>query len=145
MREEIDALQRLAAEARRIGVDTKSQTLLRALDIGFEQMATTGAARKALAFDLDRPPREDIPRGRYHLISKSQPLEADGGAGEPSRFLYRLSHPLGERVIEQGKAVATPAAEIAFDVTSHPARLAVVEARRGQRGHLTLSRRWAVA
>ena len=94
----------------------------------------------ALAFDLDRPPREDIPRGRYHLISKSQPLEADGGAGEPSRFLYRLSHPLGEHVIEQGKTVATPAAEIAFDVTSHPARLAVVEALRGQRGYLTLSR-----
>jgi Helicase conserved C-terminal domain len=93
-----------------------------------------------LAFDLDRPPREDIPRGRYHLISKSQPLEADGGAGEPSRFLYRLSHPLGEHVIEQGKAVATPAAEIAFDVTSHPTRLAVVEALRGQRGYLTLIR-----
>jgi hypothetical protein len=91
----------------------------------------------ALAFDLDRPPREDIPRGRYHLISKSQPLE---GAGEPSRFLYRLSHPLGEHVIEQGKAVATPAAEIAFDVTSHPTRLAVVEALCGQRGYLTLSR-----
>jgi SNF2-related domain/Helicase conserved C-terminal domain len=94
----------------------------------------------ALAFELDRPPREDIPRGRYHLISKSQPLEVDGGAGEPSRFLYRLSHPLGEHVIEQGKAVATPAAEIAFDVTSHPTRLAVVEVLRGQRGYLTLSR-----
>ncbi len=94
----------------------------------------------ALAFDLDRPPREDIPRGRYHLISKSQPPGADGGAGEPSRFLYRLSHPLGEHVVEQGKAVATPAAEIAFDVTGHPTRLAVVEALRGQRGYLTLTR-----
>jgi hypothetical protein len=94
----------------------------------------------ALAFDLDRPPREDILRGRYHLISKTQPLEADGGAGEPSRFLYRLSHPLGEHVIEQGKGVATPAAEIAFDVSGHPTRLAVVEALRGQRGYLTLSR-----
>jgi hypothetical protein len=36
--------------------------------------------------------------------------------------------------------VATPAAEITFDVTSHPTRLAVVEALRGQRGYLTLSR-----
>jgi len=94
----------------------------------------------ALAFDLDRPPREDIPRGRYHLISKSHPHVDDGGAGEPSRFLYRLSHPLGEHVIEQGKAVATPAAEIAFDVSRHPTRLAVVEALRGRRGYLTLSR-----
>ncbi len=30
----------------------------------------------ALAFDLLRPPREDIPRGRYHLISKSGPRAA---------------------------------------------------------------------
>jgi hypothetical protein len=94
----------------------------------------------ALAFDLDRPPRDDIQRGRYHLISKSQPLEAEGGAGEVSRFLYRLSHPLGEHVIEQGKAAATPGVEIAFDVTNHPTRLAVVEALCGRRGYLTLSR-----
>jgi hypothetical protein len=94
----------------------------------------------ALAFDLERPPRDDIPRGRYHLISKSQPHVEGDGAGEPSRFLYRLSHPLGEHVIEQAKAVATPAAEIAFDVTHHPTRLAVVEALRGKRGYLTLTR-----
>ncbi|MGH7343211.1 MAG: helicase-related protein, partial [Candidatus Rokuibacteriota bacterium] len=94
----------------------------------------------ALAFDLDRPPRDDIPHGRYHLISKSQPLDSDGGAGEPSRFLYRLSHPLGEHVIEQAKAAATPAAEIQFDVTHHSTRLAVVEALRGRHGYLTLSR-----
>lgn len=91
----------------------------------------------ALSFDLTHPPGDEIPRGRYHLISKTQPLVADG---EPSRFLYRLSHPLGEHVIEQGKAMATPTAEIAFNVTSHPTRLAVVEALRGQRGYLTLSR-----
>jgi hypothetical protein len=30
----------------RIPVDTKTETLLKALDIGFAQMAETGAARK---------------------------------------------------------------------------------------------------
>jgi hypothetical protein len=94
----------------------------------------------ALAFDLDRPPRDDIPRGRYHLISKSQPHHSDGSAEEPSRFLYRLSHPLGEHVIAEGKAAATPTAEIHFDVTNHPARLSLVEALRGKRGYLKLSR-----
>lgn len=93
-----------------------------------------------LAFDLYRPPREDIVRGRYHLISKSQPQALDGGGGEPSRFLYRLSHPLGEYVLAKAKAAATPDAEIHFDVTSYPARLSVVEALRGQRGYLTLTR-----
>ena len=94
----------------------------------------------ALAFDLDRPPRADISRGRYHLISKSQPRGGDDSVEEPSRFLYRLSHPLGEHVIDEAKAAETPAAEIHFDVTNHPARLSVVEALRGKRGHLTLSR-----
>lgn len=94
----------------------------------------------ALAFDLDRPPREDISRGRYHLISKSQPHAAEASVEEPSRFLYRLSHPLGEHVLDEAKAAETPTVEIHFDVTSHPARLSVVEALRGQRGYLTLNR-----
>ena len=54
LREEIDILQRLATWARTIGVDTKSQTLLKALEIDFEQMTTTGAARKALIFTESR-------------------------------------------------------------------------------------------
>ncbi len=94
----------------------------------------------ALAFDLDRPPREEIPRGRYHLISKLQPHAADANVEEPSRFLYRLSHPLGEYVLDTAKAAQTPTAEIEFDVTNHPTRLSVVEALRGQHGYLTLTR-----
>jgi SNF2 family DNA or RNA helicase len=66
-----------------------------------------------LAFDLEQPPRDDIARGRYHLISKSQPrLRSDGcgnGAEEPNRFLYRLSHPLGAYVVDRAKALETPA------------------------------------
>lgn len=97
-----------------------------------------------LAFDLDRPPRADIARGRYHLISKSKPrvgVEGDAdGAEEAGRFLYRLSHPLGEHVVERAKELETPGAEIVFDVTHHPTKLSLVEALRGCRGHLTLTR-----
>jgi len=39
----------------------------------------------ALAFDLDRPPREDIPRGRYHLISKSQSSRPCAGSAATLR------------------------------------------------------------
>jgi SNF2 family DNA or RNA helicase len=46
LREEIDILQRLANWARSIGTDTKTKALLTALEIGFDQMATIGAARK---------------------------------------------------------------------------------------------------
>ncbi|MDP2822116.1 MAG: SNF2-related protein [Sulfuritalea sp.] len=100
----------------------------------------------ALAFDLERPPCKEIATGRYHLISKSHPRlgrtddeDSDGGE-ERSRFLYRLSHPLGEHVVENAKVIATPPAKIVFDVSHHPTRLHAVEALRGKSGFLTLTR-----
>lgn len=86
-----------------------------------------------LAFDLHAPPLPELPRGRYHLISKQH-------SNMPGAFLYRLSHPLGEHVLEQGKASATPPSEVAFDITHHPTRIAAVEALRGRAGWLTLQR-----
>ena len=98
----------------------------------------------ALAFDLADPPRAEIPRGRYHLISKSHPqagTDTDEDGGEPGNvFLYRLSHPLGEHVVDIAKALPTPSAQIVFDVTNHPIRLHVIEALRGNAGYLALTR-----
>ena len=97
----------------------------------------------ALAFDLENPPSPEIATGRYHLISKSSPKTAQGGDGggeERSQFLYRLSHPLGEHVVENAKTLGTPAAQITFDVSQHPARIHAVEALRGKSGFLTLTR-----
>lgn len=89
----------------------------------------------AFTFDLVRPPREAIPAGRYHLISRVHPQTEAAG-----QFLYRLSHPLGEHVLAQARDADTPVAEILFDISRHPTRIAVVEALRGQRGYLTLTR-----
>ena len=94
----------------------------------------------ALAFDLDRPPQNDIEAGRYHLISKSPPRADEEGGEEPSRFLYRLSHPLGGHVLDGAKSLATPSAQIIFDMTNHPTRLHVIEALRGKSGFLALTR-----
>jgi hypothetical protein len=93
----------------------------------------------ALAFDLERPPTATIEPGRYHLISKSHPRAEADSAEERSLFLYRLSHPLGEYVVEGAKALETPAEAIVFDVTHHPTRLHVVEGLRGNSGFLTLT------
>ena len=91
-----------------------------------------------LTFDLHYPPAAEIARGRYHLISK---LRDDGrDANEFGSFLYRLSHPLGEHVLEEAKALPTPTAELHFDVSGHPVRNAIMEAMRGQSGWLTLRR-----
>ena len=97
----------------------------------------------ALAFDLHRPPADAISPGRYHLISKSAPRPDDGPAAptpDHGHFLYRLSHPLGEHVVESAKAEPTPTAEIHFDPARLPARVLAIEALRGKSGHLTLAR-----
>jgi len=86
---------------------------------------------KALTFDLDRPPQPEFKPGRYHLISKSQP-------NVPGDFLYRLSHPLGEWVIDKGKTCPAPVARVIFDVSHYPVKLSMVEAIKGQSGWLTL-------
>ena len=98
----------------------------------------------SLAFDLEHPPRSDIHKGRYHLISKSDPKAGTGvdahGRETQSVFLYRLSHPLGEHVVGTARALSTPPVGIIFDVTNHPTRLRVIEALRGKTGYLTLTR-----
>lgn len=94
----------------------------------------------ALAFDLQTPPVDAIPRGRYHLISKSVPRESADSIEDYNQFLYRLSHPLGEHVLQSGKEQATDPAHVTFDVSSHPTRLHVIEALRGKSGFLTLTR-----
>jgi superfamily II DNA or RNA helicase len=98
----------------------------------------------ALAFDLHHPPQPGILPRHYRLIAKSQ--ERQDGAGseihpgaiDSGEFLYRLGHPLGEHVLAQGKACATPMASVTFDITHHPTRISVVEQRRGQSGYLVL-------
>jgi hypothetical protein len=101
----------------------------------------------ALTFDLAKPPKQDISSGRYHLISKATPSAnrphttetAEELRSEYGSFLYRLSHPLGEFVIDQAKSLNTPSARIVFNVNDHPARLHLVEALRGKHGYLALT------
>jgi hypothetical protein len=87
----------------------------------------------ALAFDLHTAPRPDLRTGRHHLISKTQP----NVSGE---FLYRLSHPLGEYVLENGRQCPTPVATVVFDISNHPTRIATVEALKGQSGWALLQK-----
>ena len=90
-------------------------------------------AGEATTFELYAPPGPQYRAGTYHLISKQAP----NVAGE---FLYRLSHPLGEWVIDHGRGLATPAATVTFDITKHETKIADVERLRGRSGWLTLQR-----
>ncbi len=93
-----------------------------------------------LSFDLENTPNERIEPGRYHLISKSRPGNEEDVGQERSRFLYRLSHPLGEHVLAAGKAGQTPPAHVVFDMTNNPTRIHVIEGLKGKSGFLSLTR-----
>lgn len=88
---------------------------------------------QTLTFSLKHSPRPDARPGRYHLISKTQP-NVEG------EFLYRISHPLGEHVMDSAKATHTPYGLVTFRITGHPVRIRVVEDLKGKSGTLILSR-----
>lgn len=86
-----------------------------------------------LSFDLEVLPDFHMLPGRYRMISKNR--ENIDGA-----FLYRLSHPLGEYVLNKARSCPTPLAEVVFNITDHPTRISVVEALKGQFGYLILNK-----
>lgn len=86
---------------------------------------------KDLAFQLATSPITAARPGLYHLISK-------GRANVPGEFLYRLSHPLGEHVVAQGRGRSCPVAEVTFEISKHPLKVSMVESLKGQAGWLQL-------
>lgn len=96
-----------------------------------------------LHFDLPKPPQAGIPIGRYYLISRQKPQASNElqMVVEPEEgHTYRLSHPLGEWVIQQAKDAATPLRRLNFDPSQNPARSTLVENLKGQSGVLTLQK-----
>ncbi len=88
---------------------------------------------QGLNFNLNDSPVSGVKPGTYHLISKEH-------ANVPGEFLYRLSHPLGEYVTENGKNCPSPVAEVKFDITGHRAKISVVENIKDKSGWLILQR-----
>jgi superfamily II DNA or RNA helicase len=98
---------------------------------GFELSGCASLHDEDLSFDLHESPVTAARPGHYQMISK-------GRANIPGEFLYRLSHPLGEHVILQGRGHACPVARLTFDISSHPLKVSVVEALKGRSGWLHL-------
>lgn len=102
---------------------------------------------KQLSFDLKLPLPDSMSRairpGRYHLISRQQPQDPDSALiADPNQdsYTYRLSHPLGEWVVQIAKVVDTPVQHLIFDPSKNEARITVVEDLRGKSGVLTLQK-----
>lgn len=92
------------------------------------------------SFTLREAPEPSLDCGRYYLISKNKRLSDQKPEDQHGHFLYRLSHPLGEWVTDTGKQLELAQAQVTFDITAHPTRLALVEALKGKSGYLRLSR-----
>jgi len=69
----------------------------------------------------------DIPLGLYELPRRS---------GEA--HLYRLNHPLAERILAQAKLRPLPPSEIIFDLSEHDGKVSVLESLAGKCGVLSL-------
>lgn len=86
-----------------------------------------------MSFKLIKPPVAGISPGYYQMITKNRPME-------PGPFVYRLSHPLGDYVLDEAKIAPTPPAHLVFDISHHPVKISVLENLCGQRGYLTLNK-----
>jgi adenine-specific DNA-methyltransferase len=79
---------------------------------------------KVCAFDLSVCPAQaggNIPLGLYELPRRS---------GEA--HLYRLGHPLAQRILEQAKSRQLPPAEVVFDLSEHEGKVSILEPFAGQ-------------
>ncbi len=86
---------------------------------------------RRFAFELRDSPAKETKVGCYELISKDH-------ENVVSDFLYRMTHPLGEWVLDAGKRLPTPTSHLRFDVSGLGKRLAVVEQLKGKQGWLKL-------
>lgn len=83
-------------------------------------------------FNLTNKPDNKFATGMYHLISKER--------ANPGGIVYRLSHPLGEYVIDQALNVKCEVSKIRFDSSNKAFRIAVIEQMKDQAGWLMLSK-----
>ena len=95
-----------------------------------------------LSFRLNDSPLPGVRPGTYTL-NRKRDIRQD--AGHPTADIdawnvYRLSHPLGEFCIDQGKALSADPAHVEFNLTGYDARLAALEPLLGKSGWLILNR-----
>jgi superfamily II DNA/RNA helicase len=87
----------------------------------------------SFSFSLYKKPLGTVLTGNYQMISKDK-------ENIQSQFLYRLSHPLGEYVIDKAKDLNTEYAELVFDISNHTTKITVLEKLKNKSGYLILSK-----
>ena len=90
-------------------------------------------AEDKLRFTLHQSPLNNAPVGDYQFIR-----QRDQKVVQTSKdsHLYRLSHPLGEWVLQQGMRADTPDAHLVFDYSAYNSKLSLIEEVIGRSGVL---------
>lgn len=85
-----------------------------------------------LSFTLHNSPLSKLPSGDYVLIQK-------GKEKTDHQHLYRLSHPLGEYVLDKARRLITPVAQINFDLSGHSTKISALANAKHTQGWLELN------
>jgi len=85
-----------------------------------------------LCFQLEKSPVHQIQNGQYCLIRK-------GESPPEHAHLYRLSHPLGEYVLDTGRRLETPNQSVSFDLTNYKLKISVLDQLPCKSGWLELN------
>lgn len=88
--------------------------------------------KNVLSFTLHNAPAPKIPVGRYELIQK-------GKTADTNHYLYRMGHPLGEYVLDNGRRLITPIAQVVFDLSKHPSKISMLANTNEKSGWLELN------
>ena len=88
----------------------------------------------SFSFTLQTATSPDISKGVYQLVRKGRAKSLEHA------HKYRLTHPLGEHVLQGALKQETPPAEITFNYTGYESKISVVENLKGRSGWLILKK-----
>jgi adenine-specific DNA-methyltransferase len=131
--EEVHQRLRMSLGQASAHLDRLSQALWRLTRHELAEVATFDESTRT--FHLPGPLTDrlsSVSPGTYRLLAPGDRVETD--------HVYRLGHPLAQSLIEDAAARDLPPTEVLFDYTGHPGRISLVEALRGEAGHLAVTR-----
>lgn len=104
------------------------------MDVTRHELAGKAEFEDARTFVLNgsHPGDDAIPRGRYQLATRKK-------SEYPEGHLYRIGHPLAQRVLASARARELPGADLFMDYGSYPARLSSIEKYRGYSGWVSVN------
>lgn len=85
-----------------------------------------------LSFNLQASPAIGAPEGHYRLIQKGESAPGDG-------FVYRLTHPLGEHVLDTARRYEASHGDVVFELSGAPHRVVALETLPSRSGWLELN------